>query len=220
MRVPEVFDSDSTLTPNPLSPSARASEKARGLRKTLALLRERVGDPELVEGEPGRGRFQNPFSLHDVCAWREKGQGMRVLIVLSVLLATACAPTPETRTPGPGKDRVIPRRPNDPELEETVKEARAQLPKFIAELKKPGERQFFVKSPFPTDDDSLEHMWTYVVSYDNGVFSGELANEPVGIKSLHNGDKVTVKEADVDDWMIKSPDGKTAGRFSGKVFGK
>ena len=44
------------------------------------------------------------------------------------------------------------------------------------------------------------------------------ATELISLKKLHNGDPVTVKEAELVDWMIARPDGSEEGNVVGKFL--
>ncbi len=93
----------------------------------------------------------------------------------------------------------------DPELAAAVIRARKELPRFIAALQNPtpDQREFAVNARFETPRGP-EQIWIRVSKYEKGVFSGEVADEPVAIPKLKKGDKVNVPEAVVNDWLFRN----------------
>jgi uncharacterized protein YegJ (DUF2314 family) len=76
-----------------------------------------------------------------------------------------------------------------------------------------------VKAPFPTDDNSLEWMWVEVLNWDaGGTLTGILQNQPQKIAALKPGSEVTVKEADLFDYIIRRADGTSEGNETGKIL--
>ena len=98
--------------------------------------------------------------------------------------------------------------------------AQRTLDSFVAEYEhpKPGDRGFGIQGSFPTPSGP-EHIWVHLTSYKNGVFTGHLADEPTAATSIHKGDKVSVKSADVSDWIYEK-DGKKVGGFTIDALGK
>ncbi len=103
---------------------------------------------------------------------------------------------------------------DDPEMNAAIQQARSTLEQFIAALESPSTTQtyFSIKAGFPFDG-SLEHLWLSDVYYDGESFRGVLGNEPIYVESLHLGDEVTVRTAEVSDWMIVD-DGRLLGGFT------
>jgi uncharacterized protein YegJ (DUF2314 family) len=91
--------------------------------------------------------------------------------------------------------------------------ARSTLDRFIADLQspKPGQEYFSVKAKLPTSAGSFEHIWVEGLTYEGGIFRGKLANDPVDLPGLKLGDSVSVKRADVSDWMIDGREGMEGG---------
>ena len=103
------------------------------------------------------------------------------------------------------------------QMKVAVAEAQQRFPEFVIAFEEPGRgREFAVKGPF-TDGDCTEYMWVAVNEIGRNVITGRLGNKPVSIQSLHEGDPVEVKLADLNDWMFTDGDEKVGG-FTAKVL--
>ena len=122
---------------------------------------------------------------------------------------------------GKRPDALTPVPPNDPELAEVARKARARLQELRPRLAKgmgPPE-SLVVKAGFRTDDNNTEHMWFDVSSIDTkDKLHGTLANEPFGVKSLRLGSSVTVPLSDVDDYRYTHADGTQEGGESSRIL--
>src|SRR5471030_716768 len=74
--------------------------------------------------------------------------------------------------------------------------AQAHLHTFMDSLKIHGSDtthyRFGVKSEFVQGDDH-EHMWSLILSYNNGDFKGIFIDSAYVIKNIKTGDRVTIK---------------------------
>lgn len=106
----------------------------------------------------------------------------------------------------------------DAEIDKAIQAAQKSLPTFLARLKNPlpGDR-FALKARFPLDN-SYEHMWVDHLTLVGGAIEGQLADQPVMLKSFHKGDHVRIEPSDIDDWLILSKDGKREGGFTEPVL--
>ncbi|HEX7900839.1 MAG TPA: DUF2314 domain-containing protein [Planctomycetota bacterium] len=116
------------------------------------------------------------------------------------------------RDPGKGIDQITPPDLKCPELEESVKLARATLGAFLPHVEKGGDGAF-VKFPLKTPGGNLEHIWGYVHFYKDGRFNVSLANVPYDAKESPDGRRDVPRE-DVEDWQIVRPDGRIKGAHS------
>ncbi len=100
--------------------------------------------------------------------------------------------------------------------------AKAKLPalrqRFNAGLK-PGE-YILVKAPFATPDEGREWMWVEVTKWDEKQITGLLNNEPAQIPTLHSGQIVKVKVAEVFDYLLYDGKGGEEGNESGKLMAR
>ncbi len=98
--------------------------------------------------------------------------------------------------------------------------ARAQLPALKQAFKRglrPAEL-ILVKAPFPTPDGGREWMWVEITSWKADSIGGVLENNPSNVPSLHAGQIVQVREADVFDYIRQLPDGSQEGNETGKII--
>lgn len=124
---------------------------------------------------------------------------MRTLVILAaLLLSLATGVSCDSK-----KSNVRQIDKNDPRVAAAKAEAQRRWPEFEAAFKaRDPKRAYAVKSPFPTKDGSSEHMWVQVRSIDGEKITGELDNDPVDDVGLKAGDSVTLKLADVEDWIV------------------
>jgi uncharacterized protein YegJ (DUF2314 family) len=102
-------------------------------------------------------------------------------------------------------------------LQQTIEEARRRWPEFVRAFarRKPGQT-FGVKTTF-TEGEDCEYMWIGVESIDGDRVRGKLDNAPLKVTNVKAGDAVTIKPADVLDWMYEES-GEMRGGFSLKVL--
>lgn len=107
----------------------------------------------------------------------------------------------------------------DPELQAAAQRAQSELKDFIKELNHPKEGEgFAVKGAFKTDQGP-EYLWVRMPTYENGVFRGKLDQAPEFYRGAKKGDEVSVKEADVYDWLIHDKSG-TRGEYTERILQK
>lgn len=126
----------------------------------------------------------------------------RNLFLLLSVLCLGCSEKSDTGIVGSPDDPVTMVESDDPEMAAAEAKARETLDDFIAALQnpKPNQSDFGVKYAF-SEGDTFEHMWITELTYANGEFSGVLGNDPALVKNIKNGDSVTIKRADVEDWL-------------------
>jgi uncharacterized protein YegJ (DUF2314 family) len=109
------------------------------------------------------------------------------------------------------------------EVREASKRAKEKLAQrrapFLAGLK-PGER-LMIKGPFARDDRGNEWMWVEVTKWTNAKrLEGILQNDPIYIRKLKAGAKVTVAAEDVFDYIFYHADGREEGNETGALLEK
>lgn len=103
---------------------------------------------------------------------------------------------------------------DDAAMEAAKRQAQDRWQEFlIAWHNRQAEEFFSVKGPFH-DGRHTEHMWVTVDEADEKGARGAIGNEPTVVKSVKEGDRVSVAFADVEDWLIVDPSGKMRGGFS------
>ena len=96
--------------------------------------------------------------------------------------------------------------------------AQAHLQTFIDSLNIHGpdtaNYRFGIKSDF-VENDTHEHMWSLILTYDSSNFKGIFIDSAFDIKNIKTGDKVSINRAGVEDWTFYNKiTGKTIGNFS------
>jgi uncharacterized protein YegJ (DUF2314 family) len=107
---------------------------------------------------------------------------------------------------------------DDPRMIAAVEQAKRRWPEFMAafENRPSGETPFAVKARF-VDGDKEEFMWISIKRIEGDVLSGKLENSPAFVKTVREGDAVTVRAADVNDWFCEI-NGESVGGFTMKVM--
>ena len=129
------------------------------------------------------------------------------LILLLCLWMFACAP-----------DSAVSSTPTasstDTELEAAIQQARSSLDTFIAKIGMPHADRTFVavKVRFTPPGKSPQDIWVDEVTYTDGILRGNVGDDIPELK-LEAGEKITVDEEDILDWMIVE-DGKLIGGFT------
>jgi len=121
------------------------------------------------------------------------------ILALTLLLA-ACSPVPAGE-----QGNVINVADDDAAMNAAIQRAQETLPQFIDALQHPESLDLFfsIKVKYPYGSGSAaEHLWVDNLAYNDGHFSGVMANEPLYIVGLEMGDSVVVDPMDVSDWMI------------------
>lgn len=123
---------------------------------------------------------------------------------------------------GAAPEQMVSLKADDPELLAAAQHARNDLTAMRAHFAKgiPLEERLTIKAKFTGDDGGVEWMWVDVVAFKGASLSGTLANDPDLIKTMRNGQKVTVKLADVGDYILEKKDGSTSGGYSIEVMRK
>lgn len=107
---------------------------------------------------------------------------------------------------------------DDPRMVAAVEEARRRWPEFNSafQKRKSEEEIFAVKARFAEGDEE-EFMWVAVENINGDSITGTLGNSPAIVKKVKEGDTVTVKLSDLNDWLYGKED-KMEGGFTMKVM--
>ena len=136
----------------------------------------------------------------------------------------ACA-TAAIATPAAAQDPVVEYGVGDATMEAAIAEARTTLPLFLANALN-GEgvsvEGALVKVEFPTVEGSAaesEHIWVMPFARTpEGGFAGLLANDPVNLGPLRQGDRVDFAENMISDWHLTAPSGLYWGSYTSRVM--
>jgi uncharacterized protein YegJ (DUF2314 family) len=116
--------------------------------------------------------------------------------------ATPRADDPQL-TPQPFNGDVAGYNTADGVMNAAKRKARETVPRFVAMIGDRAEGTYSLKFPL-TQNGKTEHIWLQVMGFKDGKFYGYLANTPVEGNAYKLGDVMTVKQADVEDWMVRS----------------
>lgn len=98
--------------------------------------------------------------------------------------------------------------------------ARDRLPALhdaFAKGLEPGEI-LMVKAGFAKPDGGQEWMWVEVTSWKGSSINGLLQNDPFEVPDLHAGQKVSVAQREVFDYLLKRGDGTVEGNETGALI--
>lgn len=128
-------------------------------------------------------------------------------ILALCLLVSACAPAAVPVS-------TVTTSAVDVELESAIEQARDTLDTFIQRIATPHADRTFVavKVRFFPPDASPQDIWVDGVTYKGGVFRGDMGDDIPSLK-LEAGEKITVDETDIIDWMIVE-EGKLVGGYT------
>lgn len=115
---------------------------------------------------------------------------------------------------------------DDEAMSAAVRKARGGVDQFLTVWANPpsGSRNFTVKvrivgkvdgttaiiEPLEPSNSPGEHFWLKLMGRNGDQLVGMLDNDPVTLKSVRRGDKITVDKAKIEDWMYLQ-DGKIVG---------
>lgn len=109
------------------------------------------------------------------------------------------------------QDKTVTVSPGDPEMNAAIARARSEVDDFI-KIMQGGNRQVSVKVGIE-DHGKVEHFWLKDVTYENGIFSGLIDNEPEIVRNTAMGRKVSVKKEEISDWLYIQ-DGRMMGNYT------
>ncbi len=113
------------------------------------------------------------------------------------------APGVSPTAPRPIKENVVAYYTGDEAMQAAKKNGRSTLPRFHELIAAGTPGTYTVKFPL-TQNGATEHIWLQLVGYSDGHFVGLLADVPVNGSKYKMGDRMTVAEADVEDWMVRN----------------
>ena len=129
------------------------------------------------------------------------------LILALCLLTVACA-TPSSAVSTPTLSGT------DPELDAAITQARDSLNTFVAKIATAHADRTIVavKVRFYPPDNLPQDIWVDGVTYTDGIFRGNMGDDIPSLR-LKFGQKITIEEKDILDWMIVE-DGKLIGGYT------
>jgi uncharacterized protein YegJ (DUF2314 family) len=151
------------------------------------------------------------FAYNQVWPTKEFTRNYRSILQLALPVAMLRYGWKWVRDDGPGIE-ALQVDFNGPEFRASVVRARKTLPSFLDTVQRHADGAY-IKFPLVTDGETTEHIWGYVHQYAEGVFNVSLANTPFTQAGPVEGRR-DVNDADVEDWLIMTPDSRIKGAFS------
>ncbi|TCR62699.1 uncharacterized protein YegJ (DUF2314 family) [Bosea sp. BK604] len=100
--------------------------------------------------------------------------------------------------------QVVDFRSSDQEMNRAIAQARKTLPNFVALYRAGKGQRHAVKVAIPYGPGRREHIWMNLTAIEGDVFAGRIANDPVHLDGLHNGDAYRAEQSVVTDWNYMS----------------
>ncbi len=137
---------------------------------------------------------------------------MRRILLLVAIVWISFPPS------SPSQDRVTAVKADDEAMNQAIADARRHLPHFWAtfETRKHGESDFGLKVRIE-DENGAEHFWCTDIERADGRISGVIANDPAQVKSVSAGQRITIKEDQISDWLYMR-DEKMIGNYTLRVL--
>jgi uncharacterized protein YegJ (DUF2314 family) len=124
--------------------------------------------------------------------------------------------------PPKGKGNLTYVHKQDPELEVAIETARRNLPDFektVASL--PTDvLATAIKARFPTDQGSYEYLWVDHLKLRGHDFEGVVKDRPLLTHAVTQGQDVTIKNADIVDWIVIHQGNLRDGAYTDEVLQK
>lgn len=152
------------------------------------------------------------FIYNQIWPTEEFKSGFRSVFQLILPIAFLVVGWKWVRYEGKGIEEIIPPDFEFPELETSIRAARASMPSFLAEVDK-GIDGAYIKFPMLTPQGITEHIWAYVHFFRDGQFNVSLANEPFDAQQSSEGRR-NIPVENVEDWQIMQSDGRIRGAYS------
>lgn len=115
-------------------------------------------------------------------------------------------------------DPVVEVQASNEKMNAAMDHARETVNVFIERLTnpQPSDSEFGVKVKIQ-DGENVEFLWVSDISFADGAFSGNIANDPQSVKNVRFGQKVSVKSDEISDWKYLD-NGKMIGNFTMRVL--
>jgi uncharacterized protein YegJ (DUF2314 family) len=93
-------------------------------------------------------------------------------------------------------------------------EALQRWPEFVAAFSKREVGVTYAVCGKFVDGNKTAWMWVEVESLDGDNIRGTLSNEPLDLKNVKKGQRVTVARQDIDDWIVERNGRAVQGGFT------
>lgn len=116
--------------------------------------------------------------------------------------------------PKPRQGDTISVDASDPEMNAAIAKARSTLPHFweAFDKREHDETDFALKVRI-TEGKEVEYFWAIDIQKENGRILGTINNDPEWVHNIKIGQRITIPEVDVSDWLFQR-DGKMIGNYT------
>lgn len=126
-------------------------------------------------------------------------------ICMAAVMMLGCSKKVTVEAANPPKPDTLTSSYDEAAMDKAIATARGRVDEFLKVLEEKGADSFSVKAPI-RDGDETEHFWIVDVSYKNGVFSGEIGNDPGIVRNVKLGQTWEIKKEEISDWMYTKGD--------------
>ena len=120
-------------------------------------------------------------------------------------MIVGCSKSNKNQAADSSKPETLTEEFDEAAMDAAIGTARSRIDEFLKILQQKGADSFSVKAPIQ-DGDETEHFWIVNISYADGVFSGEIGNDPGVVKNVKAGQKWQIKKDEISDWMYTKGD--------------
>jgi Uncharacterized protein conserved in bacteria (DUF2314) len=142
-----------------------------------------------------------------------------------LILSSLCMVSLAQRVPDPPSDQPLPIQAKqaaalDAAIAPYVSQARKSYPRaklrFLQGL--PSGQTFFVTVRLEDSKGHSERVFVRVVEIHGTTVSGSIADDVILVDGFKIGQKYSIDESEILDWLIAKPDGSEEGNFVGKFL--
>lgn len=119
---------------------------------------------------------------------------------IAFLMIVGCSKSNKNQAASESMPETLTNEYDETAMDAAIVTARSRIDEFLKVLGDKGADSFSVKAPVH-DGDEIEHFWIVDVSYADGVFSGEIGNDPGIVKNVKAGQAWQIKKDEISDWM-------------------
>lgn len=126
-------------------------------------------------------------------------------ILAAIWMIAGCSEKSGNQSDNRPKPETLAEDFDEAEMDAAIATARSRVDEFIKILGENAADSFSVKAPI-TDENGTEHFWIVDVSYADGMFSGEIGNDPGVVRNVKLGQAWRIAKDEISDWMYTRED--------------
>jgi uncharacterized protein YegJ (DUF2314 family) len=128
-----------------------------------------------------------------------------LIICIAVFQLLGCSESEKGQADATPMPETMTKEYDESAMVAAIGTARSRVDEFLKVLEENGADSFSVKAPIE-DGDETEHFWIVDVTYADGIFSGEIGNEPGVVKNVEIGQTWEIAKDEISDWMYTKGD--------------